>query len=117
MAIPNVIFANGGMEVPVSNGGGPLVVLPDIVLVETFGRPEPEEVEVISGFAAEEPGKEGVGVGALDVEGEEEGRGVGVFPVGGAGVGGACLFRRRSWCLAFSFSAFIKERAEKKTSA
>jgi len=109
VAIPSVIFANGGMEVPVSNGGGPLVELmatglPDTI--ETFGRADPEEVEVISGAAAEgRPEEEGVGVGALGVEGEE-GRGVGVV---GAGVGGACLFRRWSRCLAFSFSAFTKE--------
>lgn len=81
------------MAVPVSNGGGPFVVLtgtgvPDII--EMFGRADPEEVvvEVICGGPGV-VGEEGVGVGAgaLEVEGDEGGRVVGLFGVGGAEVG------------------------------
>lgn len=55
MGIPRVIFANGGILVPVSNGGGPVgvakvvlrvVEIPDRVVVE---RPDPvvEDEEVV----------------------------------------------------------------------
>ena len=69
MGIPRVIFANDGMAVPVSNAGGPFVVLtatglPDTI--ETFGDPEEVEVEVVCGREGV-PESEGVGVGALDV--------------------------------------------------
>ena len=125
-----MIFANGGMEVPVSNGGGPfivvdvdvaealkVIVMPDMVVtfkpVDDPEEPPEVEVEVVV-ICGEAPGNEGVG--GLEGEGGEGEGGGGV----GVGVGGGCLFKRRSRCLALSFSAFIKEescKAEKKTRA
>lgn len=113
------------MAVPVSNGGGPVVVcrvtgVPEMVV--TFGRvddPEEPEVVVVCG-GAEEPGNETVDVlEGFDVE-DDEGGGL-LFSIGvGESVGvPGCLFRRRSRCLWLSFSAFIEEscKAEKKTRA
>ena len=56
MGIPRVIFANGGILVPVSNGGGPVgvaivvlraVELPDRVVEAPLARAEPVEVKEV----------------------------------------------------------------------
>jgi hypothetical protein len=118
------MFANGGMAVPVSKGGGPVVVLPEVVELLAL-EADPEELEVVV-VVCEGLGNEGfgVGVGEFDVGEGEGGCGAGTFKlgvvVGGAEVvGPGCLLRTRSRCLRFSFSAFIREscKAEKKTSA
>jgi hypothetical protein len=124
VGIPREIFANGGILVPVSNGGGPVRVaievlrtvleMPDRVEAAALARADPVEVE--EEVFCEEPGREVRGtLGRAGVEGGEDGRGDGVFGAGSAEVVG-CLFKR---CLGFSLSAFIEEscKAEKKTSA
>ena len=55
MGIPREIFANGGILVPVSNGGGPVRVALVVALtvvelpetVEVLVRADPVEVEVV----------------------------------------------------------------------
>lgn len=119
MGIPKVMFANDGIPVPVSNGGGPFGVVA-VVFPETMEGPIIGGGVGPAGGWVVEVGEPAGGVGPVGTPGgggggdaglEAEAGGRGVV-AGLAGPEASCLLRWR--CLRLSVSAFMTENCKTK---